>query len=181
MRLKLQGGPKVLHWRDADRLKTMDSVTVKLHLTGSPSPICSRISAVHKANPAPWLSIALSASHPDSAEGLGRGWPRRPRGEPLVARAQRALRAQSASLPAGEAQGPPRPPLLLLLLPPWAGCGRERRRGQAARRPSHGAILTRAASPRAPSADFRNQKAISSSPGKGTMRLLGRESRGANA
>ncbi|KAL0611505.1 hypothetical protein AAY473_018129, partial [Plecturocebus cupreus] len=33
----------------------------------------------------------------------------------------------------------------------------------------------------APSADFRNQKAISSSPGKGTMRRPGREPRGAKA
>lgn len=72
-------------------------------------------------------------------EGWGGGSP--------VARAQRAPWAQSASLGPGDVQGPLRPLLLLLLLPPRAGCGRERRRGQAASRPSHAAILTRAASP----------------------------------
>lgn len=64
-----------------------------------------------------------------------------------VARAQRARRAQGASPRAGDAQGLLRPRLPLLLLAPRAGCGRGRRRGQAARRPSHAAILTRAASP----------------------------------
>ena len=34
---------------------------------------CSRLSAVHKASPAPWLSIALGGHHPDPAQGLGRG------------------------------------------------------------------------------------------------------------
>ena len=141
---------------------------------------CSRLSAVHRASPAPWLRMALSGSPLTRPLGWDAGRPRRPaeRG-PLVARAQRAPRAQSAGLRADDARGPPPPPLMLL--PPRAGCGRERRRGPAARRPSHAAILTRAASPRAPAADFRNQKAISSSPGKGTMRRRGREPRGANA
>lgn len=88
-----------------------------------------------------------SASRPPglgaSTQRLGRGAP------PPVARAQRAARAQDTSLPAGDARGPRPLRLLAGLLRPRAGCGRERRRGRAARRPSHAAILTRAASPRA--------------------------------
>lgn len=56
-------------------------------------------------------------------------------------------RAQRATLGAGDAQGPWPP---LLLLPPRAGCGQDRRRGPAARGPSHAAILTCAASPPKP-------------------------------
>lgn len=98
---------------------------------------------------------------------------------PLVARSARPPWAQRASLGAGgEALGLRQQ---LLLLPPGAGCGRDRRRGPAARGPSHAAILTRAASPPSPVRDFRNQKAISLSPGKGTMLRRGREPRGANA
>lgn len=87
-------------------------------------------------------------------------------------RAQRAPRAQRATLGAGDAQAL-RPPLLLL--PPRAGCGQDRRRGPATHGPSHAAILTRAASPPSPVRDFRNQNAISLSPGKGTMLRRGRE------
>lgn len=137
--------------------------------------------SARSTRPAPLHGSASrsAVTTPTQHRGWGAGRPRRPPRGPPVARAQRAPRAHSASLPAGDAQGPPPP--LLLLLPPRAGCGRERRRGPAARRPSHAAMLTRAASPRAPAADFRNQKAISSSPGKGTMRRRGREPRGANA
>lgn len=165
MRLKLQGDPTVLHWIDADKLETLDSESVKLHFTCPAAPVCRMLSAIPKASRAPCLSISLGGQPGHLGYHL--------------LRARRARRAQRATLGvAGDAQGP-RPPPPLLLLPPRAGCGHDddddRRRGPAARGPSHAAILTRAASPPSPVRDFRNQKAISLSPGKGTMLGRGRE------
>lgn len=137
-------------------------------------PTCSRLRAVHKASQAPWLSIApTGARRLDAAAGTRRA---------STCCARSARRAGAGHLPPG-----------------WrrAGAAAAAAAGRAAA--AAGGLRTREAAgaggappfprchsdPRGlapgPSADFRNQKAISSSPGKGTMRGQGREPRGANA
>lgn len=64
MRLKLQGDPKVLHWIEADKLETVDSSSVKLHLASSASAACKR-TREHRLSPHSALprDIATSRSH----------------------------------------------------------------------------------------------------------------------